>query len=65
MIVEALTIRGGMLRDKVVSKLMNFETKDVNVFQGTKYGVTKHIWEDYSPFPISVHCMAHHMNIVV
>jgi hypothetical protein len=63
--MEALTMKGGMLKDKVVSKLMNFVTKDVNVFQGTKYGVTKHIWEDYAPFSIGVHCTAHHTNIAL
>jgi hypothetical protein len=42
-IMEALTIGGGMLRDQIVSKLMNFGTNGVNVVQGTKYGVTKQI----------------------
>jgi len=37
-IMEALTIGKGMPRDQVASKLMNFGTNDVNVFQGT--GVT-------------------------
>jgi len=37
-IMEALTIGKGMPRDQVASKLMNFGTNDVNMFQGT--GVT-------------------------
>ncbi len=64
-IMEALSIRGSMLRDKVVNKLMSFGVNNVNVFQGTKYGVTKHIWDDYAPFSIGVHCMAHHTNVAV
>jgi hypothetical protein len=65
MIMEALTIKGGMLRHQVVSKLMSFGVDDVNVFQDTKYSVTKHIWDDYAPFSIGVHCMAHHTNVIV
>jgi len=41
--MEALTIGEGMPRDQVASKLMNFGTNDVNVFQGT--GVTLNIFE--------------------
>jgi hypothetical protein len=37
-IMEALTIGKGMPRNQVASKLMNFGTNDVNVFQGA--GVT-------------------------
>jgi hypothetical protein len=63
--MEALTIKGGMLRDQVVNKLLNFGTNGVNVFQGTKYGVTKQICDDYASFSIGVHCMAHHTNIAM
>jgi hypothetical protein len=65
MIMEALTIKGGMLRHQVVSKLMSFGVDNVNVFQDTKCGVTKHIWDDYAPVSIGVHCMAHHTNVTM
>jgi hypothetical protein len=64
-IMEALTIGGGMLKDQVVNKLMSFWTNHINVFQNTKSGVTKQIQDDYAPFFISVHCMAHHTNLTM
>jgi len=41
MIMDALTIGEGMPRDQVTSKLMNFGTDDVNVFQGTSVTLSK------------------------
>jgi hypothetical protein len=35
MIMEALTIWGGMPRDEVAIKLISYRADDVNVFQGT------------------------------
>jgi hypothetical protein len=37
----------------------------VNVFQGTKSSVMKHIHDDYATYSIAVHYMAHHTNLVV
>jgi hypothetical protein len=37
----------------------------MNVFQGTKFSVMKHIRDDYAPYFIVVHCMARHTNLVV
>jgi hypothetical protein len=34
-IMETLTIRGGMLKDQVVSKLISSRANDINVFQST------------------------------
>jgi hypothetical protein len=42
-IMEALTIWGGMPKYQVVSKLMNFGANNINVFQSTKSGITKQI----------------------
>ncbi len=42
-IMEEMTIGKGMPRNQLVSKLMNFGTSDVNVFQGT--GVTLNKFE--------------------
>jgi len=39
--MDALTIGEGMPRDQVTSKLMNFGTDDVNVFQGTSVTLSK------------------------
>jgi hypothetical protein len=64
-IMEALTIGGGMPKDQVVSKLMSFGTYNINVFQNAKFGITKQIQDDYAPFSIGVHCMAHHMNLAM
>ncbi len=63
--MEALTIGGGMLRNHLATKLICFGGDNVNVFQGTKFGVTKHIHNDYGPDFIRVHYMAHRMNLVV
>ncbi len=64
-IMEALTIRGGMLRNHVTTKLICFGRDNVNVFQGTKFGVTKHIHNDYELESIRMHYMAHWVNMVV
>jgi hypothetical protein len=40
-IMEALTIGGGMPRNHVSTKLVSFGGNNVNVFQGTKFGVIK------------------------
>jgi hypothetical protein len=45
-IMEALTTKGGMLKDQVVSKLMSFGANNINVFQSTKSSVTKQIQAD-------------------
>ncbi len=37
--MEALVIRGGVLRNQASQKFINFGA--INVFQFTKYGVTK------------------------
>jgi hypothetical protein len=37
----------------------------VNVFQGTKIGVTKQIHDNYAPHSIRVHYMAHHTNLAM
>jgi hypothetical protein len=63
--MEALTIDEGFLRDQVAQKLIYFGANGVNVFQGTKNGVTKHIHDTYAFHPIGVHCMAHNTNLVV
>ncbi len=54
-----------MPKDQVVNKLMSFGTYNINVFQNVKFGVTKQIQDDYAPFSIGVHYMAHHMNLAM
>jgi hypothetical protein len=63
--MEAFTIGGGMPRDQVSIKLINFGVDNVNVFQGTKSSVTKQIHDDHAPYSIGVHCMARCTNLVV
>jgi hypothetical protein len=58
-IMEALTIGGGLLGNQIAQKLICFGAYGVNVFQGTKNGVTKHIHDTYAPHSTGVHCMAH------
>jgi len=58
-IMEALIIGRGFPRDQIAQKLICFGVDGVNVFQGTKNGVTKHIHDTYAPHFIGVHCMAH------
>lgn len=65
MIMEVFTIGGGMPRDQVSTKLINFGVEGVNVFQGTKFGVTKQTHDDHVFNSIGVHCMAHHTNLTM
>ncbi len=37
----------------------------MNVFQSTESNVMKHIHDNYAPYSIVVHCMAHCTNLVV
>jgi hypothetical protein len=40
-IMETLTIGGGLSKDQIAQKFICFGVDGVNVFQGTKNGVTK------------------------
>ncbi len=64
-IMEALIIGGGVLRNQIVQKLICFGANGIYVFQGTKNGVTKQIKENYVLHSIKVHYMAHCTNLVV
>jgi hypothetical protein len=63
--MDALMISGGVPRNQIAEKLICFGANGVNVFQGTKSGVTKQIKENYAPHSIGVHCMSHRTNLVV
>jgi hypothetical protein len=64
-IMEALTIAGGLPRDWIAQKIIYFKAYGVKVFQGAKNGVTKYIHDTFAPHSIGVHCMAHCTNLVV
>ncbi len=63
-IMEALTIGGRLPRNWIAQKLTCFGADDVNVFQGTKNGVTKQIHDTFAPHSIGVHFMAQCINLV-
>jgi hypothetical protein len=54
-----------MLRNHVATKLICFGGDNVNVFQGTKFGVNKQIHNEYGHDSIGMHYMAHWMNLVM
>jgi hypothetical protein len=60
-----LTIGGGSPKDQIVQKVICFKVDGVNVFQGTKNGVTKQIHDTYALHSIGVHCMAHCINLAI
>jgi hypothetical protein len=47
--MEALMISGGVPKDQIAQKFIWFVANVINVFQGTKSGVTKQIKENYVP----------------
>lgn len=51
-----------MSRNHVATKLVCFGGNNVNVFQGTKFGVTKQIHNDYGPDSIVVHYILHNVK---
>ncbi len=51
-IMEVLTIGGGLPKNQIAQKLIYFEANGVNVFQSTENGVTKHIHDTYAPHSI-------------
>jgi hypothetical protein len=63
--MEALIIGGGVPRNQIAQKLICFGANGVNVFQGTKSGVTKQIKKNYVLHSIKVHCMAHCTNLAM
>jgi hypothetical protein len=64
-IMQVLMISGGVQRNQIAQKLICFGANGVNVFQGTKSGVTQQMKEFYALHSIGVHCMAHHTNLAV
>ncbi len=50
--MEGLMINCGLPRDQIAQKLICFRANGVNVFQGTKSGVTKQIRDNYAPHSI-------------
>ncbi len=54
MIMEALMINYGLLRNQIAQKLICFGANGVNVFQGTKNGFTKQIRDNYAPHSIGL-----------
>ncbi len=63
-IMEMLTIGGGFIKNQITQKFICFGANGVNVFQGTKNGVTKYIHDTYALHSIKVHCMTHHINLL-
>jgi hypothetical protein len=58
-------IQKGLQKRKLASRLVFFGVNGVNTFQGLRYGVIVQIQQHYVPFVICVHCMVHHINLVV
>jgi hypothetical protein len=48
-------IGGGLPRNRITQKLVCFGAYRVNVFQGTRIGVTKHIHDNYAPNFLGIH----------
>jgi hypothetical protein len=63
-ILEAWTIGGGMPKDQVVNKANEFWNRWCQCVSRHRCHLEQ-IQNDYAPFSIGVHYMAHHMNLVV
>jgi hypothetical protein len=65
LIVKNLVEYGGLIEMEIANKLVYLGENGVNVFQGVKVGVTTQLMTKHAPYVKSVHCMAHHTNLVV
>ncbi len=65
-VIMNFMMKGGELsKVKLSKKLVCFGVDGVNVFQGSKIGVTKQIKNSWAPFSMGVHCVAHCTNLIV
>jgi hypothetical protein len=64
-IMEALMIGGGLPWNQIAQKFICFGANVVNLFQGTRVGVTKRIYNIYGLNYLGIHCMAHWTNLGV
>jgi len=65
LITNFLMTQKGLHEEDFISKLVYFGVDGVNTFQGFRSKITVQIQQQYVPFVTSVHCMAHHINLVV
>ncbi len=65
LIVKSLVEYGGLIEMEIANKLVYLGENGVNVFRGVKAGVTTQLMRKHAPYVNSVHCMAHHTNLVV
>jgi hypothetical protein len=52
-------IGGSFPQNQIAQQLICFGVDGVNVFQGTRTSVTKQIHDNYVPYSLGIHCMAH------
>ncbi len=65
-VIMNFMMKGGELsKVKLSKKLVCFGVDGVNVFQGSKIGVTKRIKNSWGPFSMGVHYVAHYTNLIV
>jgi len=60
-----LITRNALNKEKMMWKLVSFGIDGVVMFWDICINVTIHIQEKYVPYMLSVHCMAHRMNLVI
>lgn len=65
LINETLITKNALNKEKMMRKLVSFGVDGVVMFQDIRINVTIHIQDKYVPHMVSVHCMAHRMNLVI
>jgi hypothetical protein len=64
MLVDFITIYGGLSEGDLASRLVCFAVDGMTIFQGLKTRVTVQLVDKHAPFVIGLHCMAHMCNLV-
>jgi len=63
--MKVLMTCGDLWKNQIAHKFTCFGVDGVNVFQGSKSGVSKQICNNYVSRFIKVHYIAHHTNLIV
>jgi hypothetical protein len=65
LILEALIIGGGLGKEIMASGLVAFGVDGVLVFQNISTSVIMQLHNEYAPYMVGVHYMAHHTNLAM
>ncbi len=64
-LMNFLKLCGRISKEHITNKLVSFGADGVSVLQEMWNGIIMQIQQDYTPFVVGMHCMAHQCNLVM